>query len=134
MGWSSQTGNLRLPVLLFYFGCIAWTIGYDTLYALQDIEDDALIGVKSTARLFGENTRIVVAGFYGVAWFFWLIGAVLTGAGPIYFVAGLIPAGMLGWQVYALKADEPGNPLALFKFNNLVGLALTLALLLDWPW
>ncbi|MEO5804945.1 4-hydroxybenzoate octaprenyltransferase [Devosia sp.] len=134
MGWSAETGNLRLPILLAYFGCIAWTIGYDTLYAMQDIEDDALIGVKSTALLFGENTRIVVAAFYGAAWLLWLIAAVMIGAGPIYFIASLVPAGMLGWQVYTINAEELDNPLVRFKFNNFVGMALTLALLAEWAW
>ncbi len=64
IGWTSQTGALSLAPLLLYAGSILWTIGYDTIYALQDVEDDALIGVKSTARLFGRRARMIVALFY----------------------------------------------------------------------
>ena len=63
VGWTSQTGSLDLPPLVLYLGCILWVIGYDTIYALQDVEDDALIGVKSTARLFGTRAREIVALF-----------------------------------------------------------------------
>lgn len=134
MAWSSQTGSLRVAVLLAYFGCIMWVIGYDTIYALQDVEDDALIGVKSTARLFGDRAREIIGGFYAGAWLLWTVAAIMTGAGLIYFAGSLIVAAMLGWQVYTLKADEPGNALARFKFNHVVGAVLTLALLADWAW
>lgn len=63
MGWASEFGQLHLPPLLLYAGCILWVIGYDTVYALQDVEDDALVGVKSTARLFGEHSRAGIAAF-----------------------------------------------------------------------
>jgi 4-hydroxybenzoate polyprenyltransferase len=63
VGWSSQTGSFAMPALLLYFGTILWVIGYDTIYALQDVEDDALIGVKSTALLFGSRARVIVSGF-----------------------------------------------------------------------
>src|SRR5690606_6993671 len=64
VGWTSQTAAISLPPLLLYLGCILWVIGYDTIYALQDVEDDALIGVRSTARLFGRRARAMVALFY----------------------------------------------------------------------
>ncbi len=134
VGWACQTGGLRVSTLLLYFGCIAWTIGYDTLYALQDIDDDALIGVKSTARLFGDNTPYIVGSFYGVAWALWTLAAVLTGAGLIFLFLSLGVATMLAWQVYTLDAKAPGNPLLRFRFNHLVGAALTVALLADWAW
>ena len=134
MGWSTQTGGLNLVPLFLYFGCIAWTIGYDTIYALQDIEDDALIGVKSTARLFGSQTRMLVGAFYGLAFVLWLVAATLAGAGLLFAVLSLVSAGLLAWQVQSLDAAEPGNALAKFKSNSLVGVALTLALLAEWVW
>jgi 4-hydroxybenzoate polyprenyltransferase len=134
VGWSSQTGGLTVATLLLYFGCIAWTIGYDTIYALQDIEDDALIGVKSTARLFGSQTRLMVSIFYAIAYVLWLVASVIAGAGLIFAVLSLVAAALLAWQVQSLDPDAPGNALSLFKSNNLVGVALSLALLAEWVW
>ncbi|MDB5203970.1 MAG: 4-hydroxybenzoate octaprenyltransferase [Devosia sp.] len=134
VGWSSQTGGLSLAPLFLYFGCIAWTIGYDTIYALQDIEDDALIGVKSTARLFGSQTRLLIGVFYGIAYVLWLVAAVLAGAGLVFAGLSLVAAGLLAWQVQTFNKDIPGNVLAKFLSNNLVGIALSLALLAEWVW
>ena len=127
-------GGLTIVPLLLYFGCILWTIGYDTIYALQDVDDDALIGVKSTALLFGRRARIIVAGFYVAAWLLWLGAAILAGGGILYLVLALVAAGLLAWQIESLDARLPGNALARFRSNHLVGLALTLALLAEWVW
>lgn len=134
LGWSSQTGGLSVPILLVYFGSILWVIGYDTIYALQDIEDDALIGVKSTARLFGSRTRLIVAGFYAAAYVLWLMGATMAGTGLLFALLSLVAAGVLVWQVWTLDANEPGNPVARFRSNHYVGIALLLALLAEWVW
>jgi len=134
VGWSSQTGGLAMPALLAYFGTILWVIGYDTIYALQDVEDDALIGVKSTALLFGRHTRVIVAGFYAGAYLLWLAAAVLAGAGILFFVLSLVSAGLLTWQVQTLDAATPGNPKSRFYSNHYVGIALSLALLAEWVW
>ncbi|WP_323014204.1 4-hydroxybenzoate octaprenyltransferase [Devosia sp.] len=134
VGWTSQTGGLALPPLLLYAGTILWVIGYDTLYALQDIEDDALIGVKSTARLFGANTRPIVAGFYALAYILWLAAATLVGAGIVFALISLIAAGILAWQVQTVDAEKPGNPWLRFWSNRYVGIVLTLAFLADWVW
>lgn len=131
IGWTSQTEALSLPPVLLYLGCILWTIGYDTIYALQDIEDDALIGVKSTARLFGRRTRMMVALFYAAAVVCWITAAVLVGAGWAFGVVLLTVIGILGWQVRTLDAREPDNALKRFRTNGWVGLALTLALLIE---
>jgi 4-hydroxybenzoate polyprenyltransferase len=134
VGWTSQAGSLALPPLLLYAGCILWVIGYDTIYALQDIEDDALVGVKSTARLFGARARPAVALFYAGAVVLWLAAGLLAG-GAVYFTVGLAcVAGLLGWQVATLDPATPGSSLVRFKANHWVGLALTLALLADWQW
>jgi 4-hydroxybenzoate polyprenyltransferase len=134
VGWSSQTGGLAMPALLLYLGTILWVIGYDTIYALQDIEDDALIGVKSTARLFGSKARPIVAGFYVGAYVLWLAAATIAGAGIVFAVLSLVAAGLLAWQVQTVDADKPDNPRSRFYSNHYVGIALSLALLADWVW
>ncbi len=131
MGWASEFGQLFLPALLLYAGAVLWTIGYDTIYALQDIEDDALIGVKSTARLFGSHARPLVALFYTGAMVFWLWAGWAAGAGIIFIAAMTLPAALLIWQVATLRADSPANCLTRFKANHFVGLALTLALWIE---
>jgi len=128
IGWASEFAQLSLPPLLLYAGAVLWTIGYDTIYAMQDIEDDAMIGVKSTARLFGDNARPLVALFYLGAFSLWVLAGWQAGAGTIFLGAMAAPAALLLWQVVTLKPDDPGNCLVRFKANHLVGLALTLAL------
>ena len=134
LGWTSQTASLSLLPLLLYAGSILWVIGYDTIYALQDIEDDALIGVKSTARLFGSKARQIVALFYAGALVLWLVAGWLAG-GAILFTVGLCcVTAILFWQVITLNKDLPGNSLTRFYANGWAGLMLTLALLADWRW
>ena len=136
VGWSSQAGEIDLAPILLYWGCICWVIGYDTIYALQDIDDDALIGVKSTARLFGRQTRPIVGGFYAGAYVLWMAAAVVAGGGIVFAVLSLVTAGLLAWQVLTLDGQAPGNPLLRFRSNHYagLGLALTLALLAEWVW
>jgi 4-hydroxybenzoate polyprenyltransferase len=134
VGWSSQTGSFAMPALLLYFGTILWVIGYDTIYALQDVEDDALIGVKSTALLFGSRARVIVSGFYAGAYLLWVAAATISGAGIVFAVLSLVAAGLLAWQVQTLDGAAPGNALTRFKSNHYVGIALALALLADWVW
>lgn len=134
VGWSSQTGSFAMPALLLYFGTILWVIGYDTIYALQDVEDDALIGVKSTARLFGSQTRLIVSGFYAGAYILWVAAATIAGAGIVFAVLSLVVAGLLAWQVQTVDASVPRNPWVRFNSNRYVGVALALALLADWVW
>ena len=131
MGWAAYFGRLDAPALLLYAGSIAWVIGYDTIYAHQDREDDALIGVKSTARLFGERTRPMLAVCYLVAVV--LIGAafVTAGVGIIAFVALAAFAAHLAWQVFRLDVNDPALCLALFKSNRDAGLILFAGLVLD---
>ena len=132
VGWTAVAGSLGVPPLLLYFGCILWTIGYDTIYALQDLEDDALIGVKSTARLFGSRTRPLVAVFYVSAMLVWLLAGIMAGAGLLFLLLMLVPALLLGWQVATLDASVSGNALVRFKLNHAVGLAVSVALLADY--
>jgi len=134
VGWTSQAGSLSLSPMLLYLGCILWVIGYDTIYALQDIEDDALIGVKSTARLFGSRAREIVALFYAGAVVLWWIAGWLSGGYILFSIGLLCVAVLLGWQVVTLDTAEPGNSYARFLSNRWVGVLMTLALLADWRW
>ncbi|WP_108395596.1 4-hydroxybenzoate octaprenyltransferase [Devosia submarina] len=136
VGWSSQMGGLGLAPILLYAGTILWVIGYDTIYALQDIEDDAMIGVKSTARLFGPRAKPIIAGFYAGAYVLWLAAATIAGAGIVFALISLVVAGLLAWQVWTLDGAEPGNPLLRFRSNHYagLGLALSLAFLAEWVW
>lgn len=131
VGWTSQTAAISLPPLLLYLGCILWVIGYDTIYALQDVEDDALIGVRSTARLFGRRARAMVALFYAAAVVVWIAAALLVGAGIVFGVVILAAIAILAWQVLTLDGRDPDNALVRFKANHWVGVAFTLALLLE---
>jgi 4-hydroxybenzoate polyprenyltransferase len=134
VGWTAQIDSLGWPPILLYAGCILWVIGYDTIYALQDIEDDTLIGVKSTARLFGSRTRPIVAGIYAGAYILWVLAALAAGGGWLFVLASLVPGGLMAWQVWTLNADEPQNPYLRFTSNHWVGFTLTLALLIEWAW
>jgi 4-hydroxybenzoate polyprenyltransferase len=129
MGWAAVEGMLGWPAVLLYLGGIAWTLGYDTIYAHQDKEDDALVGVKSTALRFGAASRIWIAIFYGLAVAFFLAAGLAAGLGwP--FVAGLTLAGFhLAWQVAKLDIADPRRCLMLFRSNRFVGWLLLAGLL-----
>lgn len=132
VGWASEAGDLTLPAAMIYAGAILWVIGYDTIYALQDVEDDALAGVKSTARLFGDRARQAVAGFYFAAVLLWAGAAFMAGAGlPFVLGLGLVIA-ILAWQVITLDPRDGANALVRFKANHWAGLALTLAFVFEW--
>ena len=124
LGWAAVEGGLAWPAGLLYAGGIAWTLGYDTIYAHQDKEDDALIGVKSSALALGENTRAWLWIFYILALAgFAAAGALADIAWPFY--AGLGAAALLFiWQAAALKIENPGDCLKKFKLNFWVGAVL----------
>lgn len=131
MGWAAAFGRLDAPALLIYAAAIAWTFGYDTIYAMQDIEDDALVGIRSTARFFGENVRIAVAVAYGVAVLL-AAGAVWTVGGGWFAAAGVAGvAAHLAWQVATLRASDADLALRLFRSNRDVGLWLFAAFTAD---
>ncbi len=131
MGFAGMSARLDTPALLLYAGSIAWVIGYDTIYAHQDREDDALIGVKSTALLFGQQTRLALALFYLIAVI--LIGAALwsAGAGWISVIGIAAFAAHLGWQVATIDINDSALCHRLFKSNRDAGLLLFAGLLLD---
>jgi 4-hydroxybenzoate polyprenyltransferase len=131
MGWAAALGRLDAPALLLYAGSIAWVIGYDTIYAHQDREDDALIGIKSTARLFAEATRPALAAFYALAVV--LIGwaGFWAGAGPAFALGLAAFAAHLGWQTYRLDMTDPNLCLTLFRSNRDAGLILFAGIVID---
>src|SRR5690349_1879202 len=131
MGWAAWFGRLDAAAYLLYAGAIAWVIGYDTIYAHQDREDDALIGVKSTARLFEQRTKPMLALFYALAVL--LIGtAGYMAAGGLVFWLGLAAfAAHLGWQIARLDIADPDNCLAVFKSDRDAGLILFTGMVLD---
>jgi 4-hydroxybenzoate polyprenyltransferase len=131
MGFAVLLGRIGGPALLLYAGSIAWVIGYDTVYAHQDTEDDALIGVKSTARLFGAKTHLALIVFYSLALL--LIGAALalSGAGVSAWIGLVAFAAHLGWQIARLKIGDPALCLRVFKSNRDAGLLLFAGLLVD---
>jgi len=131
MGFAVTFGRLGVTAFVLYAGSIAWVIAYDTIYAHQDIEDDALIGVKSTARLFGERTHQALMVFYGLAVV--LIGAalVLAGVGLAGWIGLAAFAAHLAWQISRLRIGDSALCLRLFKSNRDAGLLLFVGLLID---
>ncbi|KQU58051.1 4-hydroxybenzoate octaprenyltransferase [Sphingomonas sp. Leaf339] len=127
VGWSEVANDLSAPMWWLYAGSIAWVIGYDTIYALQDREDDALIGVRSSALRMGRHVQGGVALFYVLALLLWAAAIWAVRPDPLA-LAALLPATVhLGWQVATLRPDDGGNALARFRANRLTGLLLFLA-------
>jgi 4-hydroxybenzoate polyprenyltransferase len=121
MGWSAATAGIGAPALLLYAGAVAWTIGYDTIYAHQDKEDDALIGVRSTARLFGESSPRWIALFYALALLGFGAAGGAAGLGWPYWIA-LAAAGLqLAWQARGLNIHDPADCLMRFRSNRWIG-------------
>ena len=131
MGFAVILERIDLTALVLYAGSIAWVIGYDTIYAHQDAEDDALIGVKSTARLFGARTHLALAVFYSLAVI--LIGIALALAGVRWpaWIGLAAFAAHLAWQIRALDISNPELCLRIFKSNRDAGLLLFAGLLAD---
>ncbi len=121
MGWSAVTGGLSAAPLLLYAGGIAWTLGYDTIYAHQDREDDALVGIKSSARRLGERTRPALAAFYGLAVLLFAAAGFQAGLGWPFWIALAAAAAQLGWQAARLDIDRSADCLAKFRSNRFVG-------------
>jgi 4-hydroxybenzoate polyprenyltransferase len=127
VGWSEVAGDLSLPMWLLYAGCIAWVIGYDTIYALQDREDDALIGVRSSALRMGAHVRGGTAAFYTAAIVLWGAALWLVRPDPLVLIALAPMAVHLGWQVATLRPADGHNPLDRFRSNRFAGLLMFLA-------
>jgi 4-hydroxybenzoate polyprenyltransferase len=131
VGWAAVKGSLDWPPVALYLGCVLWTIGYDTIYAHQDREDDEKLGLGSTALTFGENTVSYVGALYGAGVVMWLIAGALAGAHLIYFFAVTLVFLQMSWQVATLDINDPANCLRRFRSNRDVGLAVFLGIVSD---
>jgi len=130
MGFAAATGRLDAAAIALYAASIGWILGYDTIYAHQDREDDALVGVRSTARLFATQTRPFLAACYAATIVLLALAGRQAGLSPAFDAALLLPACLLAWQVARIDIDNPAHCLRLFKLNREVGLAIGLAILL----
>ncbi|MEO1241770.1 MAG: 4-hydroxybenzoate octaprenyltransferase [Pseudomonadota bacterium] len=127
VGYAALTGALSITAFSIYAAGVFWTLGYDTIYAHQDKEDDALIGVKSTALKFGAATKHFLTGFYTMALAGFALAGAASGAGPVYFLALAPAAAHFAWQILKLDIHDGRNCLAVFKSNRDAGLLLLLA-------
>ena len=131
VGWSTVTGSLALPAFLLYAGSVLWTMGYDTIYTHQDRETDLLLGLKSTAIRFGDDTMTWVGGLYAGAVLLWLLAGFFAGTHLIFFSAVVLVSLQMAWQVTTLDVSDPANCLRRFRSNRDVGLVMFLGLVAD---
>jgi len=129
VGWPAVTGSFALPALLLWLGSVAWVVGYDTLYAIQDVEDDALVGIKSSARRLGRHAPLGIAILYALALLLW--GAAIWSVRPDWIALVALGPAALHLANQALRADpaDPELALALFRSNRTCGLLVLLAML-----
>jgi 4-hydroxybenzoate polyprenyltransferase len=128
LGFAAAMGELGLPALLLYAGGVFWTLGYDTIYAIQDLEDDALAGVKSSARRLGDKAPRAVMAFYALAVLLAAASALTAGLGVLFVPVAALYAVHLWLQASRVQVDNPVRALALFKSNGWAGLILFAAL------
>jgi 4-hydroxybenzoate polyprenyltransferase len=131
MGWAAVYGRLDWPALFLYFSAFCWTIGYDTIYALQDARDDAIVGIKSTARLFGQNVRMGVSLFYLAAALLAQMALWRVGASVIAELAALLYCLHFVWQLRQINGATPAVALRLFRSNRYAGLILFLGIAIE---
>ena len=124
MGWSATFASLAATPILLYASAFAWTIGYDTIYALQDARDDVLVGIRSTARLFGPRVQIGVGAFYVATAALALAAIEAAGGGRVALIGWLVYAAHLAWQTRQVEGAGPAKALALFRSNRDAGLIL----------
>lgn len=131
VGWAAVTGALGLAAGLLYAGSVLWTVGYDTIYAHQDKEDDAVLGLKSSALRLGDQTRPWLVVFYVGAWALWVTAAALAGAGIWVWIAMAGAALHLAWQISSLDIANPENCLARFRSNRDLGWLVLAGIVVD---
>jgi 4-hydroxybenzoate polyprenyltransferase len=129
VGWAVVWGDVGYPAIFLYAACVFWTLGYDTIYAHQDKEDDSLIGLKSSALRLGDNTRPWLFGFYGVALLFIFCAGYLAELTWPFYTALIFVGGHLGWQALKVDIDNSQDCLAKFKSNRWVGWLLLAGLI-----
>lgn len=131
LAWSAVFGRLDAPAYLIYAASVAWTVGYDTIYAMQDLEDDVLAGIKSSARYFGEYTREAVAICFGLAVALIATAIWLVSGGVVAWLGFAGFAVHLGWQIARIPGAKAHEALMLFRSNKWAGLVLAAGLALD---
>jgi 4-hydroxybenzoate polyprenyltransferase len=131
MGWPAVLGRLDWPAVVLYAGAVCWTIGYDTIYAHQDREDDGLLGLKSTALRFGRATKPWLTLLYAIAWLAITAAGIMAGAGTTFLLGMIVAGPQLAWQVVTLDIDDAENCLARFRSNRDFGALVLAAILLD---
>jgi 4-hydroxybenzoate polyprenyltransferase len=131
LGWAAHTGGLSLPPVYLYLAGIAWTLHYDTIYAHQDREDDALIGIRSTARLFEQDTSGWLWLFTGLTVIFAALAALFAGGGWFALIGPLALGAFMAWQIRELDIDDPEQCLRLFRATRFGGFLMLGFLLLD---
>ena len=129
IGWTAVAGALAWPPLLLYVGGVFWTVGYDTIYAHQDKEDDIRIGVKSSAIALGVHTRPWLFAFYGAALLMWGAAGYAAGLGAIFWIGLAAAAAQLAWQAARVATDDPADCLCKFRSNRAVGWLLLAGIL-----
>ncbi|WP_184518909.1 4-hydroxybenzoate octaprenyltransferase [Muricoccus pecuniae] len=130
MGWAAATGALEAPALALWAAGFAWTLAYDTIYAHQDREDDALVGIRSSALTLGERTRPFLGAAFAACILLLAAAGFLAGLHPLFAAGLILPALHFSWQVRRLDIHDPGLCLRLFRSNRDAGLLIALALLL----
>jgi 4-hydroxybenzoate polyprenyltransferase len=132
LGYAAGAGQLSVAWAVLYAAAILWDLGFDTIYAHQDREDDALVGVKSTARLFGDQTAPFLGACYAGTVLLLALAGWLAGLGGWFYPALALPAVLLGRQVVTLDINDPALCLRLFRANREAGVAVALAILVGW--
>ncbi|WP_162651977.1 4-hydroxybenzoate octaprenyltransferase [Lentilitoribacter sp. Alg239-R112] len=129
VGWAAVFEEVSWTSISLYIAAVCWTVGYDTIYAHQDRDDDALIGVRSTARLFGDKTKSWLMVLYGLTLLFLTLSFMSAGVGLVVYFGLLVASILFIWQIRVLDIDDGDQCLALFKSNSKIGLAIFLSLL-----
>ena len=131
LGWTSIHENISIEPIIFYFGAIFWTLGYDTIYGFQDIEDDEIIGVKSTSIKFKKNAKIFLLSCYAVFIFSYLLIGILMNFNSYFFLISIIVAFHLFYfQIFRFDKDDKLKCLNIFKSNNFLGFVVFLSILI----
>jgi 4-hydroxybenzoate polyprenyltransferase len=131
LGWPAVLGRLDWPAIVLYAGAVAWTVGYDTIYAHQDREDDDLLGLKSTALRFGRATKAWLTALYSIAWLAITAAGLMANAGTAFLLGMLAAAAQLAWQIATLDIDNAENCLDRFLSNRDFAAIVLGAILLD---
>ena len=131
MGWATSQGALAAPAFWLYGAAVAWTMGYDTIYAVQDIEDDAIAGIRSTALLFGAQTPLAVGIFYALASLMTFAALISAGVGWVAYTGATLFSAHLFHQTRRIRLNDGALALKLFRSNRDAGLLLFAGLALD---